>query len=57
MAGGVVSAMTRGNGGRLSDQRGVGTPGRRGPLGRDDRAGLVHYANSSAPLKVLLLTS
>jgi hypothetical protein len=57
MARGVVSAMTRGDGGRLSDQRGVGTAGRRGPLGRDDRAGLVRYANSSTNLKVLLLTS
>jgi hypothetical protein len=57
MAGGVVSAMTHGDGGRLSNQRGVGTAGRHGPLGRDDRAGLVCYANSSANLKVLLLTS
>jgi hypothetical protein len=56
MAGGVVSAMTRGDGGRSSDQRGVGTAGRRGPLGRDDRAELVRYANSFANLKVFLLT-
>jgi hypothetical protein len=48
--------VTRGDGGRLSDQRGVGTAGRRGPLGRDDGAGLVCYADSSANLKVLLLT-
>jgi hypothetical protein len=57
MAEEVVSAVTRGDGGRLSDQRGVGTAGRRGPLGRDDRAGLGRYANSSANLKVLQLTS
>jgi hypothetical protein len=48
--------VIRGDGGRLSDQRGVRTIGRRGPLRQDDRAGLVRYANSSANLKVLLLT-
>jgi hypothetical protein len=48
--------VTCGDGDRLSDQRGVRTVGCRGPLGRDDRAELVRYANSSANLKVLLLT-
>jgi hypothetical protein len=45
----------RGDGGLLSDQRGVRTVGRCGPLGRDGRAGLVRYANSSVNLRVLLL--
>jgi hypothetical protein len=31
MAGGIFLTMTRGDGDRLSDQRGVGTVGRRGP--------------------------
>jgi hypothetical protein len=56
MAGEVFLTTTCGDGGRLSDQRGVGIAGRRGPLGRDDRAGLGRYANSSVNLKVLLLT-
>jgi hypothetical protein len=38
------------------DQQGVGTAGRRGPLGRDDRAGIVRYTDSSVNLRVLLLT-
>jgi hypothetical protein len=38
---GVLLTVARGHGGRLSDQRGVGTVGRRGPLGQDDGAGLV----------------
>jgi hypothetical protein len=38
------------------DRREIGAAGCRGPLGRDDRAGLVRYANSSANLKVLLFT-
>jgi hypothetical protein len=46
MAGGVLFTVTRGDGGRLSNQRGVGTAGCRGPMGRDDRAGLVRYADS-----------
>jgi hypothetical protein len=50
-------ARFRGDGGRLSDQRGVGTAGCRGPLGQDDGARLVRYANSSANLRVFLLTS
>jgi hypothetical protein len=57
MAGGIFLTVTCGDGGRLSDQRGVGTARHRGPLGRDDRVGLGRYANSSANLKVLLLTS
>jgi hypothetical protein len=52
----VFLTATCGDSGRFSDQRGVGTAGRRGPLRRDDRAGLGRYANSSANLKVLLLT-
>jgi hypothetical protein len=48
--------VTCGDGGRLSDQRGIGTAGHRGPLGRDDRAELGRYANSSTNFKVLLLT-
>jgi hypothetical protein len=39
------------------DRRGVGAAGCRGLMGGDDGAGLVRYANSSANLKVLLLTS
>jgi hypothetical protein len=38
------------------DRREIGVAGCHGPLGRDDTAGLVRYANSSANLKVLLLT-
>jgi hypothetical protein len=54
---GVLLTVARGDGGRLSDQRGVGTVGRRGPLRRDDRAGLVCYTDSSANLRIFLLTS
>jgi hypothetical protein len=64
MAGGVFLTVTRGDDSDrlghgddvLNDRREVGTAGRRGPLGRDDRAGLVRYADSSANLRVLLLT-
>jgi hypothetical protein len=37
---GVLLTVARGDGSRLSDQQGVRTIGRRGPLGRDNRAGL-----------------
>jgi hypothetical protein len=40
----------------LGDWRGIEAAGRCGLMGRDDRAGLGRYANSSANLKVLLLT-
>jgi hypothetical protein len=40
----------------LGDRREIGVAGCRGLLGRDDRAGLVRYANSSVNLRVLLLT-
>jgi hypothetical protein len=40
----------------LNDWREIGAAGCRGPLGRDDKAGLVRYANSSTNLRVLLLT-
>jgi hypothetical protein len=56
MAGGMSLTVIRGDGDRLSDQRGVRTIGCRGPLGRDDKAGLVCYANSSANLKALCHT-
>jgi hypothetical protein len=51
----VLLTMTCGDGGWLGDQRGVGTARCCGPLGRDDRAGLVRYVNSSANFKALLL--
>jgi hypothetical protein len=38
------------------DRREIGAAGCRGPLGRDDTAGLVCYANSFANLRVFLLT-
>jgi hypothetical protein len=38
------------------DWRGVGAAGRHGFMGEVDRAGLVHYADSFAKLRVLLLT-
>jgi hypothetical protein len=53
---GVLLTVARGDSGRLSDQRGVETVGRRGLMGRDDRAGLVRYANSFANLRIFLLT-
>jgi hypothetical protein len=40
----------------LNDRRGVGAAGHREPMGEDDGAGLVRYADSSANLRVLLLT-
>jgi hypothetical protein len=52
----LMVARFRGDGGRLSDQRGVETAGCRGPLGQDDGARLVRHAISSANLRVLLLT-
>jgi hypothetical protein len=41
----------------LGDRRGIGAAGRRGLMGGDNGAGLVRYADSSANLRVLLLTS
>jgi hypothetical protein len=57
MAGGIFLTVTCGDGGWLSDQRGVGTAGCRGLMGEADRAGLVRDADSFANLRVLLLTS
>jgi hypothetical protein len=43
MAGGVLFTVTRGDGGRLSNQRGVGTAGRRGfPCLRAEPPPLTH---------------
>jgi hypothetical protein len=38
------------------DRRGIGAAGRRGLMGGNDGVGLVRYADSSANLRVLLLT-
>jgi hypothetical protein len=38
------------------DRRGIGAVGCHGLMGGDDGAGLVRYADSSANLRVLLLT-
>jgi hypothetical protein len=40
----------------LSDRRGVGAAGRRGPMGGDDGPGSARYADSSTNCRVLLLT-
>jgi hypothetical protein len=56
MAGEIFLTVIRGDGSQLSDQRGVGTAGRRGIMEETDRAGLVRYTDSFATLRVFLLT-
>jgi hypothetical protein len=57
ITGEVFLTVTCGDGGRLSDQRGIGTAGCRELMGEDDGAGLVRYANASVNLRVFLLTA